>query len=485
MKKIIKYILFSTMVLVLNACNLLEVDTVSSITGDDYWNSKGDAESYLMGIYTRFRDVSNSTLHFEDRGDAFTTGLEGGPSNLWAQNLTSQNGYSWLDYYSVIQHCNLMIENIETIQFGIEAEKNTILAETYFIRSLMYFNLVRVWGDAPIELEPTESAAKEKLGRSPAVEVHQQALDDVNMAIDLFPSEGYANGKGRASKPAAHALKADILLWKVKVLNGTEQDLIEVISLADKASENLSLEEVFGDIYATKKGKEVVFALHFNIYEKEAQYSQSLKPRDVFVEKAVNRDDIPFAKGGARSTYAPSEKLMNLFNEYPTDVRRDQSYIRAVDASGNLIGIFDNKMRGTRTEGDRSYDSDIVLYRLAEMYLFKAEALAALNRIPEAIAELNKVRNRAKIGDYNGPTDRVTVENEILKERGRELYLERKRWPDLLRFHFAGTIDVYEEVPNLKRKIDEGVIIPLYLAIPLRDLDLNPNLKQTDGYENL
>ena len=485
MKKIIKYILFAVTLLTLNSCNLLEVDTVSSITGDDYWNTKGDAESYLMGIYTRFRDVSNSTLHFEDRGDAFTTGLEGGPSNLWAQNLTSQNGYSWLDYYSVIHHCNLMIRNIETINFGIEEEKNNILAETYFIRSMMYFNLVRVWGDAPIELDPTENATKTKLGRSPAVDVLHQALDDVNMAIELFPSESYMNGKGRASMPAAYALKADILLWNVKVLNGTEPDLFEVISLVDKASSNLSLEEDFGNIYGTKKGKEVIFAIHFNIFEREAQYSQSLKPRDVFVEKAINKDDIPFAKGGARSTYAPSEKLMNFLNEYPTDIRRDHSYIRAVDGSGNLIGIFDNKMRGTKTEGDRSYDSDIIFYRLAEMYLFKAEALAALDRVPEAIAELNKVRNRAKIGNYSGATDRFSVESEILKERAREFYLERKRWPDLLRFHFDGTIDVYEEVPNLKRKINEDVIIPLYLAIPLRDMDLNPNLTQTEGYENL
>lgn len=268
-------------------------------------------------------------------------------------------------------------------------------------------------------------------------------------------------------------------------MNGTEQDLTEVITLADRASAGLSLEEDFANIYGTKKGKEVIFAIHFNIYEKEAQYSQSLKPRDVFVEKAVNKEDIPYAKGGARSTYAPSTELMSIFEEYQTDIRRDQSYIKAIDAGGNLIGIFDNKMRGTKTEGDRSYDSDIVVYRLAEMYLFKAEALAALDRVPEAITELNKVRNRAKIGNYTGATDRLSVEREILKERAREFYLERKRWPDLLRFHFGGTIDVYDVVPNLKRKAEEGDIIPLYLAIPLRDMDLNPNLTQTEGYENL
>ena len=45
----------------------------------------------------------------------------------------------------------------------------------------------------------------------------------------------------------------------------------------------------------------------------------------------------------------------------------------------------------------------------------------------------------------------------------QELYLERKRWPDLLRFHFGGTIDVYQEVPNLKKKAIDNIIIPLYL----------------------
>ena len=65
---------------------------------------------------------------------------------------------------------------------------------------------------------------------------------------------------------------------------------------------------------------------------------------------------------------------------------------------------FDNKMKGTKTEGDRTYDSDIVIYRLAEMYLFKAEAYAALNQTPQAIIELNRVRDRAKIGTYSGST---------------------------------------------------------------------------------
>lgn len=263
------------------------------------------------------RDTSNSTLHFEDRGDAFTTGLEGGPSNLWAQNLTSQNGYSWSSYYSVIQHCNMLLKYTPGIDFGVEADKNRLLAEAYCIRGYMYFCIARIWGDAPLELEPTESSNKPKLAREPAEEVLARALSDVNTAIDLFPEESYANGKGRASKPACYALKADILLWKAKVMNGSEQDLKDVITYADLASKGLSLEDNFADIYGTKYGKEVIWTIHFEIYEKEAQYSQSLKPRDVFVEKAVNKDEIPYAKGGARSTYAPSPFLIGLFNANP------------------------------------------------------------------------------------------------------------------------------------------------------------------------
>lgn len=131
-------------------------------------------------------------------------------------------------------------------------------------------------------------------------------------------------------------------------MNGSEQDLKDVITYADLASKGLSLEDNFADIYGTKYGKEVIWTIHFEIYEKEAQYSQSLKPRDVFVEKAVNKDEIPYAKGGARSTYAPSPFLIGLFNANPADIRTKDSYITAKDADGNEIGTFDNKMKGTK-----------------------------------------------------------------------------------------------------------------------------------------
>lgn len=479
MKRLFKTFTLFLMLSSFHSCDLLEADTVSDITNADYWESPGDMESYLYGIYSEFRDLVNTTAYFEDRGDSFVPGMEGGPSNAWNQNLTPQNAPNWLSFYGVIQHCNLMLKYSEGINFNIQADKNRILAEVYFIRAYTYFSLLRVWGDVPLELEPTESDTKAMLPRSPAADVMQQVLADVNKAIELFPEEGFKN-KSRASKPAAYALKADALLWKAKVLNGSNEDLEEVISAADKAGAGVSLEDDFAALYddENKNGKEVIFSIYFQRDEKGGHYSSRLKPRDIFVQDAVNREQIAYAQSGARSQYAPSPKLKAAFNEYTTDIRKT-SIITAVTAGGTEIASFDNKMRGSVSAGNRYYDSDIILYRLGEMVLFKAEALAALNRPAEAVDELDKIRNRAKIGDYTGAMDKVSVEKAILKERFRELYLELKRWPDLLRFHFEGVIDVYDEVPNLN-----GTSVPLFSPIPQSEIDKNPNLDQTEGYDN-
>ncbi len=76
--------------------------------------------------------------------------------------------------------------------------------------------------------------------------------------------------------------------------------------------------------------------------------------------------------------------------------------IRALDNGGATIGVFDNKFRGTLHPDDRYYDNDIILYRLGELILTKAEILAALDRPEEAITELEKIRNRAGTGLYTG-----------------------------------------------------------------------------------
>lgn len=463
------------------SCNkVLDVKTVSSITNANYWKAEGDVTGYLTGIYTKFRSEMNTTYYLEDRGDSFIPGLEVGVSNAWLQNLTNSTAPNWVSLYNLVHHCNLLLKHGQPIPFANPLDKNRVFAEVYFIRAFTYFVLLRSWGDVPLVLEPTESGDQPMLGRSPASDVMDQILKDVNQAIGLFPEDGFIN-KSEVSKPACYALKADALLWKAKVMKGGDADLDSALTAISKieSTPGLSLESDFSQIFSTanRNGKEVILSIHFLRDEASNMYSQGLKPRDIFVNTAQNKDELPFAKNGARSNYAPSPKLIDLFNQNPDDQRKDASIITAISATGGVIGVFGNKYRGTLYSDDRYFDNDIIIYRLGGIILLKAEALAALDRIPEAILELNKIRQRASIGAYNGNTDKKAVEKAILDARFRELFMEQKRWPDLMRFHAEGVINIYDEVPNL-----EGKHIPLYFPIPLSLMDVNPNLKQTEGY---
>ena len=484
----IKTLLFASIAaLSTSACGLLDMDNPSSIYGSGFWTSKSEVEAYLTGTYTTFRSTLNTLNYFEVRSDNFKPGVEAGTSALWSQNLTSTNGTSWASFYTVIQHCNMIISYSDKVHFNIESEKNNIKAQAYAMRAYMYFCLVRTFGDCPLEVVPTEGSEKEKLGRSPKTDVLAQVISDCQTALSLFSDKAWIAGKSMASRQGTYALLADAYLWKAKVLGGTAEDYEKVIEYADLAASQSSLEKDFSLIYDTdnRNGQEVIWSIHFGYPEITGQYSSTLKLRDQFVLKAVNKDMIPYAKSGARSTWAPSDEIRAILGKYPGDVREKNAYIVAVDASGAELGISDKKMSGTKTETTYLYDCDIILYRHAEMILFKAEALAALNKTDLAIKELDKIRERAGLKPYSGNTDKNSVELEILDERAREFWLENKRWPDLIRFHSAGTIDLYEVVPNLKSKKDNGVTIPLYLAITVQDMSLNHKLEQTEGYENL
>lgn len=463
--------------------DLLNVENPSAIYGSNYWSNKDEVKSYLFGTYTQFRSTWNTMEYFEARGDEFTAGLEDAGTNLWAQNISETQAFNWSDFYQTIQHINMLIKYAATVSYGLESEKKQILAEAYTMRASMYFSLVRIWGKVPIELEPTEGSSKQKLGRSDIPDVMAQICSDLNIAISLFPSEDWAEGKYRASKKAAYALMADVKLWDAKVLGGGISAYNDVIKYADLAASGTTLEENFADIYGKRAGKEVIWAIYYGYPETTGDsYTHFMTLRDVFVEKAINKAEVPYAKSGARSRYNPSDKLRQMMTRYAGDIRLKNSYIDAVNEKGVVLGTSQVKMRGTKTETNVIFDNDNVLYRHAEMILFKAEAYAAIGQTSEAIAELNKIRKRAGIGNYAGSTARKDVELEILEERGREFFLENKRWPDLLRFHHEGLIDVYQAVPKLKERYDLGTIVPLYLSIPISEIALNPALTQTEGY---
>lgn len=482
------YKFFCTLLLsvTLSGCaDKLDLVPVSDITSSGFWQNEDDCKAYLTGIYDKLRDVYNTTLFFEDRSGSFAPGDIGPVSEAWSHSLSASNAPTWNNWYNLIYHCNLLLQEVGDIPFSDEAEKNQIKAEAHFLRAFAYFSIARVWGEVPLELTPIEGPEVMLSGRASLEEVFAQINQDVDQSLGLFPESGFGD-KNRATRPAALALKADVKMWTGKVLGGGEADFESAVQAIDEiATQGVTLLDGADKLAnyrnlvssTNKKNEEIVFSIFFDYQEQDEMYSTNLASVAQNVRGADNFDELPVTEANrARAVYAPSEKLRAMLEEYPDDIRDDIVIIDAVSGSDTLLTCF-NKFRGTVYD-DRYFDDDIIVYRWGGLLLLKAEALAALGRTSEAIAELNKVRLRAGAPAYEGDSAVPAVEKVILNERWKELVAELKRWPDLVRFHHGGTINIYDEVPNLNGK--DGY--PLYFPVHQSVLDNNDLLEQTEGY---
>lgn len=492
MKKIYYVIIVSSILIIgmVGCSKILEVKPESSITEEVYFKNEGDFEPNLTGIYTYMRTFANNDLYGEQRSESLVNGPNSRlNSAVWGQLLSPTNGA--LDYaawYTAIGHCNLLLDKIKGFSFSNNLDsKKRIIAETYALRAWHYFHLTRIIGKTPLMLDAITSDSVPLYPRSSELEVLAQVNADLDSSLqslqsmNSFSKSAFPSSKYRFSYAAIQALKADVKLWSAKVLGGGNSDFSAALSAIGEVEKsgvllNTDFKNVTGIRAATNP--EVILAAFFLRDETSSNYSINAIALTSHITSVLNKDSIPssvspsYAQGG----YIMSPKSKALFNN-TADKRIPYTYVteRLTTGIGSRNWIV--KYPGTKYADDRVADNDIIIYRLADIILMKAEAYAGLSNTTQAIASLNLVRTRAGIGNYLGATDKASVELEILNERGRELYYENKRWFDLIRFHKAGTINIYSYVPNLV-----GKNTPLYWPLATSVLAKNKLLIQTDGY---
>jgi hypothetical protein len=491
MNKLINIFLLSACVFpAFTGCKkILDVAPQSSITEQNYFTSEGDFEPYVTGIYTQMRGLANNITYGTERSEELIPALNSRFSTAWSQIISPSTGA--LDYnawYKAIGNCNLLLYKIQDFPFSDAPDtKARILAETYSLRAYFFFHLTRIIGDAPLMLQAVVGTDVPLLARSPAADVIKQVNSDLDSAFLLFRSVSNFAPKTYPSKyrfayGSAQALKADVSLWSAKVLGGGDAALNSVVTAINEVqSTGLTLNADFKSVTGIRAASnpEVALAAFYQRDETGANYGLNALPYfNAGVQGALNLDSLPYVltTSNGQGAYQISTLSRGLFSANPNDKRIPFTWVTERQSSGPKISWI-TKYPGTKYTDDRVSDNDIIMYRLADIYLMKAEAFAALSNTDSAIAYLNKVRGRTGNGDYSGATDKLTVEKEILDERGRELFFENKRWYDLVRFHKEGVIDVYTYVPNLV-----GKTTPLFWPLNSTVLANNSKLSQTDGY---
>src|SRR5690606_3521203 len=294
---------------------------------------------------------------------------------------------------------------------------------------------------------------------TPVAQVFTQINADNTDAIALFPTDCFVD-INFASKPAAYALQADVKMWAAKVLDGGTADLDAALTaIQNIETQGARLLDSFADVFDTKKNDEIIFAIFNDRDEVNNHYASTLSVRDVNYDPESS-PGVPGSSANVRHNYSPSAKTRSLFTS-GTDVRRDRTFLPFyLESGGPVISYSQTRYYGEIIDGVRLFTNDFIIYRWADMLLLRAEAYTAKNDLENAIIALNLVRNRAGNDDYAGVMDQNSVNLEILAERGRELFLEPKRWWDLRRFHADGSINIYDFVPNFQ---DQET--PLYWSV--------------------
>lgn len=490
MKKTFLYIATISLSLVsLTGCDsLLSVKPQSSITEEVYFQSEGDFEPYLTGIYTFMRSFSNNVTYGTERGEELIAASNSRFGVAWSQIITPTSGaVNYNDWYRAIGHCNLLLAKIETFSFASNPDtRKRILAETYSLRAYFYFHLTRIIGDAPLMLQAVVDENVPVLARASSADVMKQINADLDEAIKLYKSVGGFSAKTYPSKyrfsyGATQALKADAKLWSAKVLGGGAADFNDAIAaITEVETTGVALNADFKNVTGLRAtaNPEIILSSYYSRDETGGNYGVNALPFLAIIQGALNLDSIPYTQTAStgQGAYQISTLSRALFAANPKDKRIPYTWIVERQSTGPKIAWI-TKYAGTKYSDDRVSDNEIIIYRLADLYLMKAEAYAGLNNTTEAVSYLNKVRVRTGNGDYKGTTTKIALEKEILDERGRELYFENKRWFDLVRFHRGGTLDIYTYIPNLI-----GKKTPLFWPLNTTVLGANSSVKQTEGY---
>lgn len=158
------------------------------------------------------------------------------------------------------------------------------------------------------------------------------------------------------------------------------------------------------------------------------------------------------------------------------DSRARVSYDFFLDVEkNNTTHRWINKYAGTWNEGARIFDSDIIVYRYADLLMFDAEIKNDQNQKDAAVDALNQVAQRAygRANFYPKTLTKQEVDAAILREREKEFCAEGKLWWDFIRLGV-----VFDEVPSLVGRENEKNI--LLWPISNTAMNKNPNLTQTE-----
>lgn len=486
-----------------------EVENSGAFKTDMYFKNETQSFSALVSVYDVLRKYSsgfeNTVTFFNAGSDDFYSG--GGHSNDGA-GIQGMNNYAinpntmpasyWRDYYQGIGRANLLMEKISGADMS-DVLKKRYSAEAKVLRSLYYFELVRMFGNVPLVLKSVKFDDDYwHIPQAEPKEVYTQIENDILAALpDLMMISATDYDKGRITQGTARAILGKIYLYDKKMpeaaaqfaeVNGTPggvsqygyqlvknyADLFKV-GPEDKDPFKFSTESIL-EVMHTNKGKSD-WSFWGQGKDEGNSINAMLGPRSYAINKKILDNKAPdLYPGWAFNTV--TEDLFNfmqgdprldatIFNIKPWVEAEKVTYSPAFADTGYFLKKYlpTNDLKSSLPGStELNFRQNYIAIRLADTYLMEAEALGGSGARAQAL--LDAVRARVKLAS-------VPVSMQAIKdERRRELAGEGHRWFDLVRWEEAPAKLGFKGFKAHKNEI---------LPIPFNELP-NTLMKQNPGY---
>lgn len=492
MKNKIKYLYLVVLISGFMACSdLLEEVPVSQPSVENSFKTEANARAAIVGVY--------SSLHLEGvygkSQSLFTTdennaGSKVPLSGLNLYTFTADNVEVilpiWRDHYQGINRANLAISKIPSIDMDV-TERNTLVAEAKFIKALLYFNLIRYYGDVPYKESETTSLNNLNIPRTPVDTIYKNIIRDLEYGVEHLKVK--ATGlAGHATQDAAKTLLSSIYLTKGTMAkrDNTGNGLADFTLAARYAKEVIDsnryrLCPYFPDafIVQNKNNDEIVFDVQFKSPGLGVGNTIGINMGIPSTASGVDNLSAGGSQGAIRANpyhqfyYEVADSIRMQWTNARILINAATGGYTKVSAVSTNPPVSAAKFRRypVRSPGfvlqTSDYDVNWPIFRYAEVLLIYAEASNEINGpTQEAIDALNMLRSRARNTNIRGvhrdilprsltlqrSTGLVNLtlsnplvstptafKNYIILERSRELSQEGKRWFDLVRWGILKT----------------------------------------------
>jgi hypothetical protein len=523
-KSVITIVVSMGFLLITSSCGeeFLEQKSYGEITKQNFYKNKSHAVAGITAAYASLGSWSGSYCkeHYflsSVTGDGVVTpnGLSHRRGKIDAWLIKPGNSIiydTYNNHYPTIFYANTVLDNIDPVKMD-DNYKKEIKGEAKFLRSLMYFNMVRLFQHVPLIKSSEIDLGDVNKAKTKADKIYEFIISDLKEAIGFLPQE--PRECGRASKNAARGILAKVYLTRPK--QGFSPD-----AQADyqKAYEQLDAITKSGVNDLNPSVKNLFGIRSWSDYECDNEIMFSIQA------KAEGGQISPLTMHAQTDDYPVPSAWDNFIGEAPFYMKYDDQDVRKtayyssefvkgedtlrfnindmanddfVEHDGPAIEKYTDVLTNVWSNG-----RDAFILRYADILLMKAEAIIERDGAPnaEAVEMVNMVRRRA----HGVPPEQTSqwdlsigmgyeeFKDSLYLERRKELLFEGHAFYDGLRFwdrfkeaveyssryEFPGQDNLVDAIPKAEVNIqDKNKVFP----IPTRALEQNPKLTQHELWE--